>query len=142
MRIVDLNVLLYATDTESFQHDTAKAWLDDAMRGAGTIGLPTAVTTGYLRITTNPRIMQRPLGAAAAVQIVEGWLARANVTVLAPTERHYAVLLELLEATGVGGNLVSDAHLGALAIEHGAELWSFDNDFERFPGVVWRRPGS
>jgi toxin-antitoxin system PIN domain toxin len=142
LRIVDLNVLLYATDTESAHHETAKAWLDDAMRGAGTIGLPTAVTVGFVRITTNPRIMRRPLKAAAAIEIVQGWLARSNVTVLEPTERHYAVLLELLEATGVGGNLVTDAHLGALAVEHGAELWSFDNDFDRFPGVVWRRPGT
>lgn len=142
MRIADVNVLLYATDTESADHAPAKAWLDDAMRGAGTIGLPTAVTVGFVRIATNPRIMRRPLSAAAAIGIVEGWLARSNVAVLETTERHYAVLLEILEATGIGGNLVSDADLGALAIEHGAELWSLDNDFDRFPGVAWRRPGT
>ena len=80
--------------------------------------------------------------ATQATAIVEGWLARPNVTVPGPTPRHDSVMADLLTITGAGGNLVSDAHLAALAVEHGAELWSFDHDFARFPGLKWRHPGS
>lgn len=141
MKIVDLNVLLYAVDPTAPHHTIARDWLDRAMRASATVGLPTAVTVGFVRITTNARIVRTPARPAEAIRVVAGWLGRANVTVPQPTGRHYTVMGELLAATGVGGNLVSDAHLGALAVEHGAELWSFDNDFARFPGVVWRRPG-
>lgn len=141
MRIVDLNLLIYATDEESTHHERAKTWLDAAMQATRTVGLPDAVTVGFIRIVTNPRIMRQPLAPRRATTIVEGWLARSNVSVPRPTVRHYGILLELIDATGAGGNLVSDAHLAALAIEHGAELWSFDSDFARFPGVAWHRPG-
>lgn len=141
MKLVDLNVLVYAADTASRHHLAAKAWLDDAMRSTETIALPTAVTVGFVRITTNPRIMRAPLSPATAVGIVTSWLRRRNVVVPEPTDRHYEILQELVERTGVGGNLVSDAHLAALALEHGAELCTFDVDFSRFPGVVTVRPG-
>lgn len=140
MKIVDLNVLVYATDTASKHHASAAAWFDASMAAGGTIGLPTAVTVGFVRLVTNPRIMRRPLDAGAALAIVTTWLGRANVTVPQPTDRHYAVIGDLLGATGTGGNLVSDAHLAALAIEYGAELWSYDADFSRFPGLVSHRP--
>lgn len=141
MKLVDLNVLVYAADTDTRHHLGARAWLDGAMRSSETIGLATATTVGFVRLTTNPRIMRRPLTPARATAIVTAWLRRPNVTVPQPTRRHYDLLCELLDATGVGGNLVSDAHLAALAIEHGAELCSYDTDFARFPGVVWIRPG-
>lgn len=140
MRIVDVNVLIYATDDQTKHHRAAKPWLDAAIDGGGTIGLPTAVTVGYIRLVTNPRIMVRPLDPTMASGIVRTWLALPNVIVPVPTHRHYDVLAELLEATGIGGNLVSDAHLGALAVEYGAEIWSYDADFGRFPGVRWRQP--
>lgn len=140
MRIVDLNVLVYATDTATPHHASAKAWLDAAMAGPSTVGLPTAVTVGFVRLVTNPRVLRRPLAVSRAVEIVGTWLRRANVSVPQPTARHYPVLADLVSATGVGGNQVSDAHLGALAIEHGAELWSYDTGFSRFPGVIWYRP--
>lgn len=140
MRFIDLNVLIYAADTASKHHDSARAWMDTAMSSSSTIGLPTAVTVGFVRLTTNPRVMLQPLKPADAISIIETWLRRSNVIVPQPTSRHYIVLRELLEATGVGGNLVSDAHLAALAIEHGAELCSYDSDFGRFPGLVAIRP--
>lgn len=140
MKIVDLNVLIYATDTESKHHDSARSWLDTAMASSSTIGLPTSVTVGFVRLVTNPRVMVRPLKPNRAIDIVESWINRSSVSVPQPTARHYTVLRELLDATGVGGNLVSDAHLGALAIEHGAELCTYDSDFTRFPGVVSFRP--
>lgn len=140
MKVSDINVLIYASDVRSKHHAEAKAWLDAAMTGTETVGLPTAVTIGYLRITTNPRVMNEPLEPPAALDIIRTWLARPNVTVPQPTDRHFDLLEELLDATGVGGNLVSDAHLAALAIEHGAELVSYDTDFARFPGLIWQRP--
>ncbi len=142
MKIVDVNVLIYATNAATHLHHIAKEWLDRAMQDSATIALPTMVTVAYVRLVTNARVMAQPLPVAHATTIVEQWLTRPNVTVPSPTTRHYAIMAELLDVTGVGGNLVSDAHLGALAIEHGAELWSFDNDFDRFPGLRWRRPGS
>lgn len=140
MKLVDLNVLIYATDSATRHHTSAKTWLDRAMTGTETIGLPTSVTVGYVRITTNPRIMKSPLAVGRAVDMVRIWLARPNVTTPQPTDRHYGVLEELLNSIGVGGNLVSDAHLAALAIEHGAALCTFDTDFARFPGLVTDRP--
>ena len=122
MKLVDLNVLIYATDAATRHHAPAKAWLDAALSGTETVGLPTAVTVGYLRIITNPRIMQSPMPLDRAVDLVRLWLARPNVSVPHPTDRHYDLVEELLSAVGVGGNLVSDAHLAALAIEHGASL--------------------
>lgn len=140
MKLVDVNVLLYATNDRSRHHGPARAWLDGAMTGTETVGLPTAVTVAFLRLTTNPRVLVDPLAPATAIGIVRTWLDRPNVSVPQPTDRHLDVLDELLAATGVGGNLVSDAHLAALAIEHGADLCSYDADFSRFPGLVWRRP--
>lgn len=142
MRIVDVNVLIYATNEATHHHALAKTWLDDAMLGWRTVGLPTMVTVAYVRLVTNPRVMAQPLPIARATAAVDTWLQRPNVAVPQPTSRHYAVMTELLDVTGVGGNLVSDAHLAALALEHGAELWSFDNDFDRFPGLTWHRPDS
>lgn len=140
MRIVDLNVLVYATDEASARHVSAKRWLDSAMQSTRTLGLPTAVTVGFIRLVTNPRILVSPIGVSHAASIVRAWLQRPNVTAPQPTLRHYTIVEELVLATGTGGNIVTDAHLAALAIEHGAELWSYDSDFGRFPGVVWHQP--
>lgn len=140
MKILDLNVLLYATDTTAARHPVARPWLDRVLSSAETVGLPTAVTVGYVRITTNPRVMASPLDVRTATDVVKGWLARPNVTVPVPTARHYDVMAELLAPLGAGGNLVADAHLAALAREHGAELCSFDRDLGRFAGVRWVEP--
>ncbi|MFZ4519199.1 MAG: TA system VapC family ribonuclease toxin [Microthrixaceae bacterium] len=138
MRICDLNLLLYATNEASAHHGRAREVLDSLMLGNRPVGLPWMVTIGYVRLTTNPRVMVDPLAPADAVAIVRGWLGRSNVVAPEPGGRHLELVAELLAATGTGANLVNDAHLGALAVEHGAELWSFDHDFSRFPGVHWR----
>jgi toxin-antitoxin system PIN domain toxin len=140
VKLVDLNVLVYATDQTSTHHERARAWLDRAMSSAETIGIATAVAIGFLRLTTSPRIVASPLDAATSLGVVRGWYRRPNVTAPEPTSRHYQLLESLLAPIGTAGNLVSDAHLAALAIEHGADLYSFDRDFARFSGVRWREP--
>ena len=130
MKLVDLNVLVYAVDSTARHHPAAAGWLDHALAGSETIGLPTAVTVGFVRLTTNPRIIPSPLTPGAAVGVVRTWLTRPNVTAPHPTARHYDLIAEMLEATGAGGNLA------ALAIERGAELVTFDSDFAGFHGLV------
>jgi toxin-antitoxin system PIN domain toxin len=140
VKVVDLNVLVYATDESAAHHLLAKAWLDAAISSTETIGIPTAVAVGYLRLTTSHRVMSAPLDVTTSIDVVRGWYRRPNVTAPEPTDRHYELLAELLAPIGTAGNLVSDAHLAALSIEHGAELCSFDRDFARFSGVRWIEP--
>jgi toxin-antitoxin system PIN domain toxin len=140
VKLVDLNVLVYATDQTSTHHERARAWLDRAMSSTETIGIATAVAIGFLRLTTSPRIMAAPLDATTSLGVVRGWYRRPNVTAPEPTTRHCELLESLLAPIGTAGNIVSDAHLAALAIEHGAELYSFDRDFARFSGVRWLEP--
>ncbi len=142
MKLVDLNVLVYASDETAVHHRRAKEWLDGAMTSTDTIGIATAVAIGYVRLTTSPRIMAAPLDVTTSVEVVKGWYRRPNVTAPAPTPRHYDLLAELLAPIGTAGNLVTDAHLAALAIEHSADLYSFDRDFTRFSGVRWLEPGT
>ena len=140
MKLPDLNLLLYAMDADSDLHERAGAWLEEVLSGTEEVGFAWVVLLGFLRLSTNPRIYEEPLTVVEASDAIDGWLAQSVATVVEPTSRHAAVLRELLEPLGSGGNLVSDAHLAALAIEHGAELHSRDNDFARFPGVRWVDP--
>jgi len=141
VKLVDLNVLVYASDETATHHVQAREWLDRVLSSTETIGIPTAVAIGYVRLTTSPRIMTAPLDVSTSVGVVRGWFRRRNVTSPAPTARHYEVLEELLGPIGTAGNLVSDAHLAVLSIEHGADLCSFDRDFSRFSGVRLVEPG-
>ncbi len=140
MKLLDLNLLLYAVDSDAAPHERARAWLEEVLSGTETVGFAWTVLLGFARLSTNPRIYERPLSSRAALDLIDGWLAQPVATVVEPTARHAAILRELLEPLGVGGNLVSDAHLAALSIEHGAELCSRDNDFARFSGVRWIDP--
>jgi uncharacterized protein len=140
VKLPDLNLLLYALDTEAQAHERARVWLEEALSGTEDVGFAWTVLLGFARISTNPRIYEKPLSIEEAFDAIDGWLAQPVATVVEPTSRHAAVLRDLLEPLGVGGNLVSDAHLAALAIEHGAELCSRDNDFARFDGVRWVDP--
>ena len=140
MILVDVNILIYASNDDSKQHDAAWEWLDRQLAGVVPVGLPWTSLLGFLRLSTNPRIMPRPLSVAAAWQEVTAWLACEPAWIPQPTERHAEVLGQLLALPGVHGNLVTDAHLAALAIEHGLILCSTDGDFARFPGLSWRNP--
>ena len=140
MKLPDLNLLLYAIDEGTPHHGRARPWLEATLSGTEQVGFAWIVLLGFLRISTNPAIFERPLDPAEALDYLDGWLAQPVATVVHPTERHASRLRELLTAVGTAGNLTSDAHLAALAIEHGAELCSCDTDFARFPGLRWRDP--
>jgi toxin-antitoxin system PIN domain toxin len=140
VRIPDLNLLIYAVDRSTPDHEVAVAWWNRLLSGSETVGLAWTVMLGFVRLTTSPRIVDAPLAPSAALDYLDRWLGHPVTTVVAPTDRHARVLRDLLARTGTGGNLVSDAHLAALAIEHGAELCSADRDFGRFPGLRWSNP--
>lgn len=140
MKLVDANVLLYAVNEDAVHHDAAKRWLDTALSGGASVGLAWVPLLAFVRLVTKVGLFPRPLGADEAMGQVADWLAQPAARILAPTARHAAVVADLLRAVGTGGNLVNDAHLAALSIEHRAQVVSYDNDFARFPGVSWTRP--
>jgi toxin-antitoxin system PIN domain toxin len=139
--LVDANLLVYAHVASFSQHEPARAWLDGRLTDAARVGLPWASLVAFLRLVTNPRVFEHPEPAADAWGQVLAWLDCGNTWIPQPTERHRDVLGPLLAAVpGVQGNLVPDAHLAALAIEHGLTLCSTDADFARFPGLRWENP--
>lgn len=140
MKLPDVNLLLYGIDEDSPRHQVARGWVESLFGGTETVALAWAVMLAFVRLTTKPQVMTRPFTVEEALDVVEGWLARPNVVVVHPTDRHAHILRELLAPLGTGGNLTTDAHLAALSIEHGAELCSSDADFSRFPGVRWQDP--
>jgi hypothetical protein len=138
--LVDANLLIYAIDADSAHHARAKAWLEEALSGAEFVGLPWVVILAFLRITTRAGIMRNPLPPLAALAYVDSWFAQPNVRAVGPGENHWPVLANLLRASGTAGNLTTDAHLAALALEHGGTIASADNDFKRFAGVTHVNP--
>jgi toxin-antitoxin system PIN domain toxin len=142
VKLVDANVLLYAVNESDPHHDDAHTWLDQALTGQETVGFAWAVLLAFVRLGTRPGLFPAPLSVVDALAQVRDWTAAAPSVVLHPTPRHLTVLTGLLGAAGTGGNLVSDAHLAALSLEHGAQIVTYDNDFDRFPDVTWMRPAS
>jgi uncharacterized protein len=138
--LVDANILVYAHVSSFTQHGAARKWLDEQLNGSAPVGLPWASLLAFLRLVTNSRIFEHPEPIADAWVQVRVWLACETVWAPAPTERHPELLGELLRLPGVHGNLVPDAHLAALAIEHGLTLCSADGDFARFRGLRWLNP--
>ena len=139
MILLDANLLIYARGRALPQHAAAKAWLDATLRGEGKVGLPWPSLLSFLRIVTNRRIFTQPDSIASAWKQVDDWLACPNVWVPAPGENHAAILARTLVFSG-GANHVPDAHLAALAIEHGLTLCSSDGDFARFAELKWMNP--
>jgi hypothetical protein len=138
--LVDANLLIYAHVSSFPQHRSARAWLDGRLSGRARVGLPWASLLGFLRIVTNPRVFQRPEPISEAWQQVGAWLKAEVAWIPQPTERHRDVLGAMLKLPSVQGNLVPDADLAALAIEHGLLLCSTDGDFGRFPELRWQNP--
>jgi toxin-antitoxin system PIN domain toxin len=140
MKIVDLNVLLYAVNANATQHGRVRAWWEHAVNDEDTLGLPWVVLLGLLRLSTNPRVFPRPLAPHVAALKLDAWLALDNVRIVGEKDDHWDTLKPLLGGTGTAGNLTTDAHLAALAISHDAVLVSTDTDFARFKGLRWENP--
>ncbi len=140
MILVDANILIYAHVSTFSQHNAARSWLDEQLNGATNVGLPWPSVLAFLRLVTNPRVVRQAVPIADAWRQVRGWLGCDPVWIPQPTEHHAEVVGRLLALPGVHGNLVPDAHLAALAIEHGLTLCSADGDFAQFPGLNWVNP--
>lgn len=140
MRLLDLNILLYAVNSDSAHHRAAKRWIEETIGGVDTVAIPWVVVLGFLRLSTSRHVFANPLVAEQAVSVVESWLGRPNVVALSAGRDHWRILKALIAATGTAGNLTTDAHLAAMAIEHGCQLCSTDADFGRFPQLDWVNP--
>ena len=140
MILVDANLLIYAHVSAFVQHKAARDWLDRQLNDVSRVGLPWASLLAFLRVVTNARIFGRPEPMVDAWAQVMEWLSCDGAWIPEPTEHHLEVLSRLIALPGVLGNLVPDAHLAALAIEHGVILCSTDGDFARFPGLRWLNP--
>jgi uncharacterized protein len=140
VNLVDANVLLYAVDEDAPLHSPAISWLDPALSGREAVGFAWTVLLAFVRLSTHPGVFPSPLDSEQAFDVVESWLDQPASIVVDPTVRHLSVLRGLLAPLGTAANLVNDAHLAALAVEHGAEIVSFDADFARFAGIRWMRP--
>jgi toxin-antitoxin system PIN domain toxin len=140
--LVDVNVLIYAVDNKAAHHQMAKNWWESALFGDEVIGLPWLVVLGFIRVTTMPQAFFHPFSVDKALEIVQEWLAHPLVSIVHPGPQHFHILQNLLMQVGTGGNLTSDAHLAAVALETHAKVISFDRDFARFPGLQWRNPAA
>lgn len=140
MKLVDANVLLYAVNTDAPHHQRSVRWLDTALSGAETVGFAWVVLLAFVRLVTRVDLFPSPLSVNAAFDRVDAWLGAGPAVVVGPGPQHARILRRLLDQVGAGGNLVNDAHLAALALEHGCTIVSFDHDFGRFEGVRWVTP--
>lgn len=141
MKLVDANVLLYAVNASDPRHERSRGWLDHALNGVEPVGFSWLAVLAFLRLSTKFGLFPNPLPVDEAVARVRDWLAQPPSVVVEPTARHLGVLAGLLADTGSGANLVNDAHLAALAVEHDAVVVSYDTDFLRFTGVRCEQPG-
>jgi uncharacterized protein len=140
MILLDANILLYACDDHSPHHSAARVWLERTIVGPELAALSWTVILAFLRLSTDPRVFQRPFSIPEAIETIAGWLKNPRFVLLQPQERHWTVLQQVLISGQASGKLVMDAHLGALAIEHGATLASADRDFARFPKLKLLNP--
>ena len=140
MILVDSNLLIYAVHEGSAHHKAAREWLDARLSEPGRVGLPWSSLLSFLRLITNPRIFEKPAAVSDAWACVEGWLDSPNVWIPLPTEGYRPVLAGLLKTLDRGANLVPDAEVAALSIEHGLTLCTADRGFARFPGLKWVNP--
>ena len=140
MILIDANLLIYAVNSELPRHPDARDWLERTLSSTEPVGLAWVVILAFLRITTRGDIFERPLSAEQALGYVDEWLGRPFVDPVAPAGKHWEILRNLLHLSGTAGNLTSDAHLAALAMENGATVYSADNDFRRFAGLKHVNP--
>ncbi|MGH8501437.1 MAG: type II toxin-antitoxin system VapC family toxin [Gammaproteobacteria bacterium] len=140
MILIDANLLIYAVNSDSSHHPAARRWLEQVLSESTEVGLAWIVILAFIRITTRPGILQSPLEPDVACGFIADWLEQPFVNTIAPGPNHWPLLRNLLTATGTAGNLTSDAHLAALALEHRGAIYSADYDFQRFPGLTHVNP--
>ena len=140
MKLVDINVLLYAVNRRSPNHDRVLEWWESALVADEPVGLAWIVLTGFLRLVTHPRVLERPLSIQDAIALVDDWLAQPNVRLVVESADHWTHYRNLIQQTGTAGNLTNDAHLASIAISTGATLVSGDTDFARFRHLRWENP--
>jgi toxin-antitoxin system PIN domain toxin len=136
----DINILVYALDKSSPHHRAAREWWEEQLNGTQAVCLPWVVLLGLIRLLTNPRIFNNPYEASEVLAIIEGWLVLPHVRIIHPTDAHFELLGKIIGSVRTAGNLTTDIHLAALAIERGLTLCSTDADFARFPGLKWKNP--
>lgn len=140
MKLLDVNLLVYSVDESSRHYAQVRPWLEQTLSGTEEVGFAWMVLLGFLRISTNPVAFGDALSPGRAFEFIDSWLGSPAASVVHPGEAHAKRLHDLLAPLGTAGNLTTDAHLAALAIEHGAEVCSSDNDFARFEGLRWFNP--
>lgn len=140
MILVDANLLLYAYYPRAEQHKASRAWLETTLASAEFLRFAWLTLWAFIRISTNPRVFERPLSIAEAEAAVSSWLAQPTTGIVEPGERYWEILRQLMREGQTTGALVMDAAVAALAIEHGATLYTTDRDFSRFPGLKWTNP--
>lgn len=140
MILIDANLLLYAVNSDVPQHQLARPWLESVLSSNHEVGFPWVVLLAFIRISTRHGILPRPLSCEQALDYVSEWLGQPQSSIIHPGRRHWQLFRNLLKATGTMGNLTTDAHIAALALENGATLYSADYDFRRFPGLEHVNP--
>ena len=140
MIVPDINLLVYAYREEAPEHGVARDWWERVLNGSERVGLGWVVISGFVRVITHRSVSHSPLPPSLAIDAVNEWFELPHVVVVHPGANHLSLFRANLEAVGVGGNLVTDAHIAALAMEYQAEVHTNDSDFSRFPGLKWRNP--
>ena len=140
MIIPDINLLIYAHNAADPQHAVAKDWWERSINDSEPIGLPWIVMGGFIRLMTHPRVLENPMPIADATACVRSWLSQPCVIILEPGKNFPVIFFNLLEELGTAGNLTTDAHIAAMAVEKQAEVHSCDSDFSRFSGLSWKNP--
>lgn len=140
MILVDANLVLYAEDSLSKHHESARVWWDAQLSDAAEVGMCWPVINAFIRISTNVRLHQHPLALKEAIERVQSWLDQPCVRIVQPTDEHWTIFQRMLRGARAAGNLVTDAHLAALAVEHHCVLYSSDADFSHFRGLKWKNP--
>ena len=140
MILPDVNVLVHAHNADSLVHEAVRAWWDECLEGTEGVGLAWAAILGFVRITTNRRVVARAMAIETVMSLIEHWLSLPHVHIVQPSDSHFDRLRRELQQLGTGGNLTTDAHLAVLAMERGYTLYSTDADFSRFAGLRWINP--
>ena len=140
MILVDANLLLYAVNSDAPRHQQAKQWWEQVLSGTETVGLPWVVALAFMRISTHQKIFSQPLSLESTLLYLDEWLEQPVLQLVSPGKAHWLILRNLLQQTGTAGNLTTDAHIAALALEQGYTVFSTDNDFKRYPSLKHINP--